>query len=311
MSHGPDRGSRRPKADLVDDTLHTVFIAGSWPISALAIIGLCALFGPAPAVAAASGASNILPGLPDTASINACLSRAAVSCSASASRTQSGDDPPEVQQPEISTAFAINAKGEFLTNYHAVASCAALRANISGSWLDAHPVVRNANADLAVIRVTSDKAVPVLRFRDGRPIRPADPVIVMGFPYAGLLTKDPQVTTGVVSALAGLRDDRRYLQLSAPVQPGSSGGPLLDFSGNVVGVVAAKLNKFAAAEWTGLPGWIGTLPENVNFAIKSDNALEFLGANGVEHQKASSTAKLDPADIGELAANSVIMIKCE
>src|SRR5262249_53239798 len=121
MSHGPDRGSRRPKADLVDDTLHTVFIAGSWPISALAIIGLCALFGPAPAVAAASGASNILPGLPDTASINACLSRAAVSCSASASRTQSGDDPPEVQQPEISTAFAINAKGEFLTNYHAVA----------------------------------------------------------------------------------------------------------------------------------------------------------------------------------------------
>jgi Trypsin-like peptidase domain len=82
--------------------------------------------------------------------------------------------------------------------------------------------------------------LPILHFRDGKYIRPADPVVVLGFPYAGLLATAPQVTTGAVSALAGLRDDTRYLQLTAPVQPGNSGGPLLDLSGNVVGIVSAR-----------------------------------------------------------------------
>src|SRR5207237_662095 len=90
---------------------------------------------------------------------------------------------------------------------------------------------------------------PPLRFRDGSSIRPADPVVVVGFPYAGLLTQSPQVTTGVISALAGIHDDSRYVQLTAPVQPGSSGGPLLDSSGNVIGIVSSKLDTMAAADW--------------------------------------------------------------
>jgi len=75
--------------------------------------------------------------------------------------------------------------------------------------------------------------------------------------------------------------------------------------------VTAKLNKFAAAEWTGLPEWLGTLPENVNFALKSDNARAFLDANGVQYEKASSMAKRDAADVGELGSKSVVMVDCE
>jgi len=274
-------------------------------------VGLCGLSKLGPAVAVEANYSVILPSVPDTTSVNACLKRAAVTCSVSASTTHVPADASEPQHPEISTAFAINAKGDFLTNFHVVAGCTAVQVNISGEWLNAHAIVTDADDDLAVIQSTPTKTLPVLRFRDGRSIRAADPVIALGFPYAGLLTTDPQVTTGVVSALAGLRDDKRYLQLSAPVQPGSSGGPLLDFSGNVVGVVAAKLNKFAAAEWAGGVGLNGTLPENVNFAIKSENARRFLEASGLDYENASSTAKLDPADVGETAARSVIMLKCE
>ena len=270
--------------------------------------GLSCLLSLGPAVAVAADPSRTLL---DTTAVNACLNRAAVTCGASALTTHFPADPSETQHPEISTAFAINTKGDFLTNYHVVAACTALHANIAGNWVNAQAIVTDADDDLAVIRVSPKSTVPVLRFRDGRNIRPADPVIALGFPYAGLLTTDPQVTTGVVSALAGLRDDKRYLQLSAPVQPGSSGGPLLDLSGNVVGVVTAKLNKFAAAQWTGLSPLNGTLPENVNFAIKSENATSFLEANGLDYEKASSTTKLDPADVGEMGARSVIMVKCE
>ncbi len=73
------------------------------------------------------------------------------------------------------------------------------------------------------IKNTSTKANAVAKFREGRGIRPGDDIVVVGFPLHGLLTSDPSVTTGNVSALAGPGDDRRYLQITAPVQQGNSG----------------------------------------------------------------------------------------
>jgi S1-C subfamily serine protease len=128
--------------------------------------------------------------------------------------------------------------------------------------------------------------------------------VVLGFPYAGLLATTAQVTTGAISALAGVRDDTRYFQLTAPVQPGNSGGPLLDLSGNVVGIVTARINALAVAEAT------GTLPENINFAIKSLIVRGFLEANRIDYETAQSSGKLDPADVGESAAKSVVMLEC-
>lgn len=218
---------------------------------------------------------------------------------------------PKPQRAGIGTAFAINGAGEFLTNYHVVKSCTtAPRLRIAGEWQDGRAIVSDERNDLAVVRVQSANAVPALRFRDGSSIRPADPVVVVGFPYAGLLTQSAQVTTGAISALAGIHDDSRYLQLTAPVQPGSSGGPLLDSSGNVVGIVSSKLDTMAAAEWTGTAGLILTLPENINFATKNINAREFLDANHIAYDTAPSTTKLEAADVGELAARSVVLVGC-
>lgn len=218
---------------------------------------------------------------------------------------------PKPQRAGIGTAFAINGAGEFLTNYHVVKSCTtAPRLRIAGEWQDGRAIVSDERNDLAVVRVQSANAVPALRFRDGSSIRRADPVVVVGFPYAGLLTQSAQVTTGAISALAGIHDDSRYLQLTAPVQPGSSGGPLLDSSGNVVGIVSSKLDTMAAAEWTGTSGLILTLPENINFATKNMNAREFLDANHIAYETAPSTIKLEAADVGELAARSVVLVGC-
>ena len=277
----------------------------------LSLLGLCCVF---PAYAAGDLPEDraMVPatGRADAASINACLKRATDTCGEMAPTTAAAGPAVKGQPSPVSTAFAVDGRGYFLTNNHVVIGCASLRIRIAGEWQDAAVTAHDARDDLALIRARSGAALPALHFRDGRGIRPADPVIVIGFPYAGLLTSDPQLTTGVVSALSGLRDDKRYMELTAPVQPGSSGGPLLDLSGNVVGVVAAKLNKFAAADWTGLPEWLGTLPENINFALKSDNIRAFLDANGIRYQTAPSTAKRDAADVGELASKSVTMVDC-
>jgi S1-C subfamily serine protease/uncharacterized protein len=213
---------------------------------------------------------------------------------------------PATRAPRLTgagTAFAINSAGEFLTNYHVVKGCNSVRLRAAGVSQDGTVVFGDERNDLALVR-TSVAGIEPLRFREGKGIRPADGVVALGFAYAGLLATSPQVTTGSVSALAGVHDDSRMLQLTAPIQPGNSGGPLLDLSGNVVGIVSARLNELAVAEAT------GTLPQNINFAIKSTSIRDFLDAHRIDYSVAKSDAKLDPADVGEKAMKSTVMIQC-
>jgi S1-C subfamily serine protease/uncharacterized protein len=200
------------------------------------------------------------------------------------------------------TAFSINTTGQFLTNYHVIKGCEAVRLRVAAGSQDSTVTATDERNDLAVVQTTSTRIEP-MRFRDGKGIRPADAVVALGFPYAGLLATSPQVTTGTVSALAGLNDDSRFLQLTAPVQPGNSGGPLVDLSGNVVGIVSARIDDVAIAEAT------GSLPQNINFAIKSTTIREFLDAHRIEYLVAPSDTKLDPADVGEKAMKSTVMVE--
>ncbi|HMH08732.1 MAG TPA: serine protease [Terriglobales bacterium] len=79
-----------------------------------------------------------------------------------------------------------------------------------------------------------------------------------------------KLAKGEIASLSGIQDDARYFQISVPVQPGNSGGALVDERGNVVGIVSAKLSA-AAALYTS-----GEVPENVNYAVKSSFLLGFL-----------------------------------
>jgi Trypsin-like peptidase domain len=125
------------------------------------------------------------------------------------------------------------------------------------------------------------------------------------YPLSGVLATDANLTVGNVSALAGLADDSRYVQISAPVQPGNSGGPLLDASGHLVGIVTAKLNAGRVAQFT------GDIPQNVNFALKSEVARTFLDSKHIAYQTAHSDQQLSPADVGDIARPFTVYIECE
>jgi Trypsin-like peptidase domain len=136
-------------------------------------------------------------------------------------------------------------------------------------------------------------------------VRAGDPVVALGYPLSGLLATTVNLTVGNVSALAGLGDDSRYLQISAPVQPGNSGGPLLDASGHLVGIVTAKLDAALVARFT------GDIPQNVNFALKAEVARTFLDSKGIAYQTAHSNQQLSPADVGEIARPFTVQIECQ
>jgi len=119
----------------------------------------------------------------------------------------------------------------------------------------------------------SDTPAPAhAQFRSA--VRLSEGIAAFGFPLSGLLATSGNFTIGNIAALAGPQDDTRIIQISAPIQPGNSGGPVLDQSGNVVGIVLAKLNALKLATIT------DDLAQNINFGIKSSVAISFVEANG-------------------------------
>jgi S1-C subfamily serine protease len=172
----------------------------------------------------------------------------------------------------------IGSRGEILTNSHVVEGCERIIVRLpSKDFQTAALVARDQKNDLAVARI-NNPSLSVAAFRAGGAVRAGDPVVALGYPLSGLLANSANLTVGNVSALAGLGDDWRYLQISAPVQPGNSGGPLLDASGHLVAIVTSNLNAASVARVT------GDIPQNVNFAIKAEVARTFLDSKGIVYR---------------------------
>ena len=141
------------------------------------------------------------------------------------------------------------------------------------------------------------------KFRDGKPIRLGDTVVNYGYPLFGELSDHAKISKGEINSLAGMGNDSRFIQYDAATQPGNSGGPVLDLSGNVVGIVSAGLSKKYADQ-------TGHIAQNVNFAVKSFVAEAFLSANGIDFEKAESKEEMRTADIAEKAEKFTVLVGC-
>jgi S1-C subfamily serine protease len=198
------------------------------------------------------------------------------------------------------TGFAIGDGSVIVTAHHVVDGCTAIQIPDLGT---ATVLKSDPRADLAILKPS--RPLPIgLRFRSGRSVKLGEEIVVIGYPLRGLLSSPPTVTTGIVSSLAGIRDDRTEMQISAPVQPGNSGGPVLDRSGNVVGVVESKLDAIKAAIVT------GDIPQNVNFAIHSSIVASLLDSYTINYDIAPTGTDKPIAEIVAAAVPAVVIIEC-
>ena len=198
------------------------------------------------------------------------------------------------------TGFFVSENGHIVTNAHVVDGCEAVRSSRGGSL---RKVSTDNEFDLALY-IASEKPDTIARVHGGRGARVGEAVVTVGFPLTGLLSSDPIVTTGTISALSGLGNDRRQIQISAPVQPGNSGGPLLGENGSVVGVVVGKINALKVAKA------IGDIPQNINFAVSLGTLQSFLNANGVDYVLDDSKKTKSPADIAAEASRYTVFLEC-
>ncbi len=203
------------------------------------------------------------------------------------------------------TGYVISANGHIITNHHVIDGCVGdIKGNLTG---DAAATLRLVNSDatndLALLQGPVETFKAFVKIRD-RAIHSGDSVVAIGFPYHGMLTSDFTVTTGIVSSLSGIRNDTSRLQISAAIQPGNSGGPLLDTSGEIVGTVVGKLDPLRFARYT------GTIPENINFAIKNGAIRDFLDNSVVPYETSAPGTELKTADIATNARAYTLFISC-
>lgn len=207
-------------------------------------------------------------------------------------------DPDRSEVNSSGTGFAVSVDGHFLTNSHVVNGCTSL----SVDGYPAQILAESEELDLALLLSEDHPAKSAAVFSPG-PARLNSDVTVVGFPLAGILS-GLNVTRGTVSSSRGFGGNLSGMQITAPVQPGNSGGPLLAADGEVVGVVVSKLDAQLVADIT------GDIPQNVNFAIRGELAKLFLFQNGVVPILGTSDVPIAPVDLAEMAASYTGFIEC-
>lgn len=196
----------------------------------------------------------------------------------------------EVHTPKAGEAIATQGTGLVVdTNGH-VLTCAHVLSGKSNAtvWIgavrfDANVINVDTNKDVALLRLQhSTNTFRPLRFAAETDLSMGQDVFVMGFPLSDMLGSSPRLTKGLLSSTVGMGDDTNFVQISAEVQSGSSGGPLLNARGEVIGVVTSTLNPISALRAG------ATLPQNVNFAAKCGIVRDFLSRSGLTPRSATA-----------------------
>lgn len=171
-----------------------------------------------------------------------------------------GQDAPR-HQSATGTAFVVGP-AHLMTCAHVIEDMSVLHISSLEGRYKVEPVVVDRRNDIALLRVQGASPLNPVPFREGPGCEAGDNVVALGYPLASISGGSLQVTQGGISSLFGLHSDASLLQFTAPIQPGSSGSPLFDSGGAVVGMVTSSVPD----------------AQNMNFAVKSALLVAFLQA---------------------------------
>ena len=160
------------------------------------------------------------------------------------------------------SGFFISRNGIFVTNNHVISGAADIGVQVGDELRRAKVLVEDANNDVALLQVIGENDIACLPFSRNQPAL-GDKIWVIGFPLVGMVNREPRLADGVVSGLSGLEGNPTRIQISAPLNPGSSGSPILNDAYQVIGVASEKLSDWHAMQAT------GNVPQGMNFGVRS------------------------------------------
>lgn len=165
------------------------------------------------------------------------------------------------------TGFAISPKGFIVTNYHVTKGATNIKVRgINGDFSNLYTakiVIEDKKNDLSIIQIidsnfTSLGLLPYIISKKSSDV--GNSVFALGYPLKAIMGDEIKLNNGIISSNSGFQGDITSYQISVPLQPGNSGGPLFDTNGNLIGIVNAKL----------------LIGENVSYAIKSSYLLNLI-----------------------------------
>ena len=210
-------------------------------------------------------------------------------------------DPNKTFKVASGSGFYVSTQGHIITNHHVIDGCKEMKVHANGHVLNAVQIADDRRNDLALLRTyTTPKQVFSLSTESSFPLQE---IIVAGYPFGNNVSSTLKFTQGIVSSIAGLGNDYSQIQIDAALQPGNSGGPILDQYGNVVAVAVAKLSLEKILKD------YGVVPENTNFGVKSSAVRNLMQGNGVA-LKSPNTEVLSKQDLSKVATDGTVFLSC-
>ena len=205
------------------------------------------------------------------------------------------------------SGFFMTTDGIIATNAHVVEESTNIEVIVSNEigtfTYKAKVLLADAKNDVALLKIEDEKfkGLNSIPYGVTENSDVGSKVFTIGYPLSDVMGSNYKVTDGIISSKSGIADDVRYYQISVPIQPGSSGGPLFNKEGNIIGITSARLNSKA----------VGTQIENVNYAIKSSYLLNLYNMlpNSTTLSTTSNVATKELQDQIKVLKNYVCLIK--
>tara|TARA_R110002020_G_scaffold332627_1_gene548044 strand:+ start:38 stop:1837 length:1800 start_codon:yes stop_codon:yes gene_type:complete len=210
-------------------------------------------------------------------------------------------NPNEIINAASGSGFIVSSSGHIVTNNHVINGCNEVKVHYSGEQYKASIISKDSYNDLALIKANFTPST-IFTIKNGNAELMED-IYVAGYPFGDLFNSSVKITKGIVSSLSGFENNFSNMQIDAALQPGNSGGPVIDYQGNVVGVAVAKLDLIKFVEL------FNSVPENTNFAIKSSVLLNFLNSNGLKIKKASEQI-MPRSELSEKITKGTLFLSC-
>ena len=165
------------------------------------------------------------------------------------------------------TGFFLGSSNYVVTNYHVIHGAKKIQVKlINGEILVAEVALKSPDKDIAILKLNGTPSVKRMNVRlsNFSEIRTGDKIFTYGFPIADFLGDvESKYSEGVINSFRGMKNNRDQFQMSIPIQPGNSGGPIFNEQGKLVGITTYSIDALMTMELYGI------VPQNVNFGIKS------------------------------------------
>ena len=222
----------------------------------------------------------------------------------------SGESQTEERQPQkqVSGTAWVVYPGYLITNYHIIENRSKFTAIMNGSKkIQAEVILKDRSNDLALLSPVEPISLPPAIPLSKSASKIGKHVFTIGYPHLDIMGSNPKVTDGIISALSGIQDDPRVYQTTVALNPGNSGGPLINSYGEAIGITTSKLNAVKIFQWS------GDIPQDVNYAVKAAYIKALVGSAAEPLNKIDTlSSNIAPIDeLIERTKKSVMILLAE